>query len=388
MNAKEAMVTNASYHADLLATIASLANVKAERQRQAVHVKDLKWQLAAGKVSIREFAEQTKNARKEHEAVRNSTARRFAALLKGNRETKESEKEWEYVEALEREMKERESQNEINKLLDEARTKMADLVDKQTLYESAKTALQVLYHSIFDGPTEDFPEEDRIEDALNAAIRRHEDLEKQVKSERRAAELLERAAVCMGSCHGYVQEALRQPQMPPEQTQGEGSMTEHHALNNARGCVAQSERFVDKARRASRVVKPIKRVYIAEGSTTGDILFDNIFPEIAVYSKAPPSPLLITRVDHKSTNPAVQTKQMLADVSIHIQQLAEERDAAHQRANEARHDLVEVASSANALRKALYEFRRATFESFVAQIPPAGPPPGYDDVGSTGRDPP
>ncbi|KAJ3494460.1 hypothetical protein NLJ89_g10802 [Agrocybe chaxingu] len=288
MDTTEAIVANATYHSRLLNTISSLEYVPAARKHQAEYIKDLEGQLAAGKKRVAALAEKTKKERKEHEDLRDSTARRLAAKLTGRREKweeKESKEEREYVEALEREFNERESQSSIEKLREEGKTVMIDLTEKETLYESAKAELQVLYSRIFDGPTQEFPEDDRLEYDLDAALKRYSELQARLNAESRAAELLARAARCMESCSGYVQEALG---FSRYDIWGGGSMAdvmERNALSSARGSAAQAEMFVEQARSFSPAIRSIRRVHIAEGSLLGDVLFDNIFSDMAFHTK-------------------------------------------------------------------------------------------------------
>ncbi|CAA7262016.1 unnamed protein product [Cyclocybe aegerita] len=160
----------------------------AARKHQAEYVKDLEGQLAAGKKRVAALAEKTKKERKEHEDLRDSTARRLAAKLTGRREKweeKESKEEREY----------------------EGKNVVIDLTEKETLYESAKAEPQVLHSRIFDGPTQGIPEDDRLGYDLDAAFKRCDELQARLNAESRAAELLARAARCMQSCSDNVQEA-------------------------------------------------------------------------------------------------------------------------------------------------------------------------------------
>ncbi|CAA7262011.1 unnamed protein product [Cyclocybe aegerita] len=359
MDTKEAIVANASYHSRLLNTISSLEYVPAARKHQAEYVKDLEGQLAAGKKRVAALAEKTKKERKEHEDLRDSTARRLAAKLTGRREKweeKESKEEREYVEALEREINERESQSSIEMLREEGKNVMIDLTEKETLYESAKAELQVLYSRIFDGPTQDFPEDDRLEYDLDAALKRYSELQARLNAESRAAELLARAARCMQSCSDNVQEALGYSRYDMWGGGSMADMMERNALSNARGNAAQAEMFVEQAKSFSPAIRPIRRVHIAEGSLLGDVLFDNIFTDIAFHTKI---------------------KESAAEVLQANKRLREEREAARRRADAVGYEVSEAARLLDTRRKELDHFRRATFESFVAQNPP---PPDYDNI--------
>ena len=86
MDAPESITVNSKYHAELLSTIAGLEYVPQAKKDQIEYVRDLDQQIESGKVRILELAAKTKKERKEHEAFRDSVAKRFAHLLVGKKE--------------------------------------------------------------------------------------------------------------------------------------------------------------------------------------------------------------------------------------------------------------------------------------------------------------
>ncbi|PPQ80355.1 hypothetical protein CVT25_003638 [Psilocybe cyanescens] len=332
MEAQEAIVANANYHTRLLNTIAELDYVPSAKNNQSSYIRDLENQVSASKKRIVQLAEKTKKERKEHEALRDATTKRFAHKIMGKREkyeARESKEEREYVEALEREMTERENQVNIQQLLNNANTVMADLTQKQVLYESAQAELQALQYG-------------EIQGSLNA--------------ESRAAELLARAAKAMDLCQKSVQEALGYSRYDMWGGGTMADMMERNALRNAQSNAFQVELLVDQAMRESPAVQPVGRVNIAQGSIVSDVFFDNIFTDAAFHNKI---------------------KQSAAQVLLANQRLKIEVDAARRRADAAGARLLRAAETLDARRRELDNFRRATFESYAAQNPP---PPSYDVV--------
>ncbi|KAF8970669.1 hypothetical protein BDZ97DRAFT_1790404 [Flammula alnicola] len=360
MDAQEAIVANAGYHTQLLNTIAELEYVPSAKKHQASYIKDLEIQLAASQKRVVQLAEKTKKERKEHEALRDSTSRRFAHKLLGKKEkyeARESKEEREYVEALEREMTERDNQAVIQQLLDEAKRVMADLMQKGTLYESSQVELHALYGRVFDGPSEAFPEDDRLEYDLNAANKRHEQILESVNAESRAAELLARAVKAMDTCQQSMQEALGYSRYDMWGGGTMADMMERNALRDAQVNASQVEMLVDQARRISPAVQPVGRVNIAQGSIVAPRLTFG-FPD--------------------------KIKQSAAQVLLANQRLKGERDAARRRADAAGSQLMRAAETLDNCRSELANFRRATFESYAAQNPP---PPSYDIVTSPSTSP-
>lgn len=166
MDAPEAIVANSYHHTQLLNIIADLEYVPQARKQQTTYIKDLESQVSALKQNITLLAAKTKKERKDHETLRDSTSRRFAHKLIGKKQeyiAKESKEERydiynivlfasincetlvfrEYVEALEREMTERDNERVTQLLLDEAKT----VVKPTTLTELSFNDTQFLCSS-------------------------------------------------------------------------------------------------------------------------------------------------------------------------------------------------------------------------------------------------
>ncbi|KAF5329452.1 hypothetical protein D9619_009108 [Psilocybe cf. subviscida] len=358
---QEAIVSNANYHTRLLQTISDLEYVPSARKQQTTYVGDLRGELAKKKALVEELVKTTAKERKDHQTLRDSTSRRFAHKIMGKREkyeAKESKEEREYVEALEREMTEKDNQRAIEGLLQEAEQVLADLTRKQELYESAQAELNALYNRIFDGPSEGFPEDDRLEYALMEATKVHDNIQQQLNAESRATELLSRAVQQMEMCQKNMNVALSYSQYDMWGGGTMADMMERNALRDAQVNASQVETLVDQAMHASRAVQPVGRVDIARGSIMSDVFFDNIFTDMAFH----------TRI-----------KQSAAQVLLATNRLRQERDAAGSRANQAGQILNAAGDKLDRCRRELYNFRRATFESYAAQNPP---PPDYDVVTS------
>ena len=86
MEAPQNIIANSEYHSRLLSTIAELEYVPQAKRDQIEYIKDLQTQIESGQGKITQLAEKTKKERKEHESLRDSTARRFAHLLVGKKE--------------------------------------------------------------------------------------------------------------------------------------------------------------------------------------------------------------------------------------------------------------------------------------------------------------
>jgi len=96
MTPTEAIVANAEYHSRLLTSISNLDYVASALEHQAAYVADLENQKVQSAERVLALNKRTKKERKEHETLRDSTARRLAHRLTGRKElyeAKESKEE-------------------------------------------------------------------------------------------------------------------------------------------------------------------------------------------------------------------------------------------------------------------------------------------------------
>lgn len=91
---------NASYHTQIMNAISELDYIPSAVSNQAAYLKDLEVQLQRSDAKLKKLAQTTKKERKEHESLRDSTARRLAHKLTGRREKFEAResKEERYVQ--------------------------------------------------------------------------------------------------------------------------------------------------------------------------------------------------------------------------------------------------------------------------------------------------
>ncbi|KAG6810525.1 hypothetical protein H0H92_011471 [Tricholoma furcatifolium] len=171
--------------------------------------------LKRSEAQLKKLSETTMKERKEHRSLRDSTARRLAAKLTGKGEefeAKASKEEREYVEALEKEFVEKERCQELSCLIEEAKREQANLEEKTARYESTRKELSDLYMRVFDGPTEEYPEDDRLEYQVQCTKTLHDKIQDTLNAECRACELLANADRIMNACEAQVKEALTRSQ--------------------------------------------------------------------------------------------------------------------------------------------------------------------------------
>jgi septal ring factor EnvC (AmiA/AmiB activator) len=82
----DVVLENTAYNVQLLAAIAELDYVPPALEQQESYLAGLEKEWAQLTDEITFLEEQTKKERKEHEALRDSTTRRFAAKITGKKE--------------------------------------------------------------------------------------------------------------------------------------------------------------------------------------------------------------------------------------------------------------------------------------------------------------
>jgi hypothetical protein len=86
LDTTENIVVNAEYHSKLLSTIVELEYAPQTIKDQIEYIKDLKDQIESSKERVAALAEKTKKERKEHESLRDSTAKRWGYFLVGKKD--------------------------------------------------------------------------------------------------------------------------------------------------------------------------------------------------------------------------------------------------------------------------------------------------------------
>ncbi|KAJ6463531.1 hypothetical protein C8R45DRAFT_522431 [Mycena sanguinolenta] len=395
MNTTDVVLENTAYHFQLLAQISELDYVPPALKQQNSYITSIEMDSVKLRCRIKELEKMTKKERKEHESIRDSTVRRFAAKITGRKEkfeAKASKEEREYIEALEQEMQQKAQQEALDTMIAEAKAVHADLENKLAIHDTLKADLAALYSKIFDGPTQAYPEDDALEYQLQKVQTRYNEIQGYLNCESQAVNLLQSANSAMRECMREMNQALSYSQWDIYGGGTMSDMMERNALSSAENYANQAQVYVQQARVASPQVQLIGNISIAHGSILTDVIFDNIFTDLAFHDKIKDSARNVEAVQFN---------------------LNRELNAARSRAGAIGADLNAAADALTQARGALDAFRRSVFEHLAgggsglpayesqsdAQVtmprapgdlpseytPPAGPPPSS---GSTYTPPP
>ncbi|KAG6833398.1 hypothetical protein H0H87_007383 [Tephrocybe sp. NHM501043] len=261
----QVLCENAPYHSKLISTIAELDYVPLALEHQTSYVDELQTRLKQSEARLKSLSETTKKERKEHESLRDSTARRLAHKLTGRKEkfhAMATKEEHEYVDALEKEFAERDAHGVLITMLDEAEREKADLMEKATHHDGLKQEISALYRQVFDGPTEEYPEDDRLEHQVHSTQALYDKIQNTLNAECRACEILAQADRTMNACEVQIKDALAHSQRAWIRYH---DVWERNALSLAQATARQTQDLCQQARNVSPLVEPIGPLAIARG---------------------------------------------------------------------------------------------------------------------------
>ena len=223
----------------------------------------------------------------EHKAYQTSHAKRLAYRLGGKKEkfeAKASKEERDWVEAVQIGFECQKKLDTLNQNLAEATATSAQMEKVAAKYTKAQAELDQLYRSIFEGPTPEIPGEDQKEIALYQATAHFDTLQGNVDKEKNIKSLLIETMKFLDQAALNVEEARSNAKMDAF---GFDNMfmeiAEHNALTRVRQNVAQADMLLHQARMIRPDIGDIGNIVHAQHNFMGDVLFDNVFSDVAKY---------------------------------------------------------------------------------------------------------
>lgn len=350
---KEQIAAAGPRNAQLLSTLAETDHAPASLKQQVAFINDLQDSLKRTEQHISKLNQSTQKELKDHEKYRDSTVKRFAYRVGGKKEKfeqKASKEEREYFEAVVAQKHAEDERTVLRTQLEEARKKKANYEKAADTHKQAQEELDELYNSIFAGPTPDFPEEDPKELSVYEAERKRDDTQTKLTRVSQAVDTLNQAQRAMYICRGRVSEALDYSSWDLFGGGAFADLAERNALSEATSAAMQAGVLVTQARKLDSNVQPFNMPQIAQGNILSDVVFDNIFTDLAFHDKI---------------------KQSSADVQRAAAQLTQQHQLAVQRQQEIQKDRTAVEKELARARDELQKIRQDAFEKVAASHPPA-----------------
>ncbi|KAL8942670.1 MAG: hypothetical protein Q9216_001524 [Gyalolechia sp. 2 TL-2023] len=355
MSAQETLLQASSKNAELLQGLNETAYASSALQQSQAYLNDLDREIKQCDSQVRQLEYKTKIELSDHKKYADSTTRRFMHRAVGKKEKfaeKASKEEREYVEALAAENQAKSRREEWIKNRDEARKHHAELEQTESTHKRLQAELDALYNSIFAGPTPEFPGEDRKEWALGQAKDSFNDAKRKHEAEAQAVK-------CLHDANQFMSEALRSLDDARSHSRmdmfGGGTLTdmmEREALSRAQNATDKVKMLVSQAQRLSPDIQSLGNIDISHGHAMSDIMFDNIFSDMAQHDR-------IKASQAQAEKEARTLKDLLNKAQQRSGQYQQEADSALTRLETARRELQQI--------------RQETFEKFAQ-------PPTYNQA--------
>ncbi|EJD37001.1 hypothetical protein AURDEDRAFT_173952 [Auricularia subglabra TFB-10046 SS5] len=334
-------------HSALLTELAALDHVPASLAQATKYFEDVQQtaRVAEGRLHA---AQQSKQKEwEEHHSMEDSNVRKFAAKLvgmKGKWEKKASKEEKEYLDAVENELKEKQALEGVQATLNQAWQNVGNLRSALARREALQRELLGIYQSVFDGPSPEAPQDDRLEQAFHHAEAENNRMQSTFSHESQTLTILNNAHSALSNLVQKMVEAQGHSTMDVYGVGGNAAdMMETHAITQAQMLKQQLDTLMDQARRFNNAVSALPEIRIPHHSMT-DIYFDNVFSDMMQHDKI-----------SAGTESA---RYALNALGNEIGRARYRVDAASQQVNFAAGEL-------NRARAALQDFRRQTFENIA-----------------------
>jgi len=375
----QALINAAARNHELLSVLSETDYAAKTLQQNASYITDLEAQTKATEKELRKLHAITEDERKDHVKYRDSTFKRYAHKLGGRKgeakfASKSEKEEREFLEAWQKEREAEERQSELKRALNTASEDRQRFESEKARNESAQRDLDQLYASIFSGPTPELPGEDQLETAVQYARQHLEQVQSQFNADSAALEALRRTEGRMQNAAKAMNEAL---DMSRFDMMGGGTfvdMMERDALSQAAVGISEALRHMDEARRLQPAITHLREVHIDMGHIISDVMFDNIFTDMAQHDRI-----------HASNNQLMEAMAQLKEqIALQIQ-----------RAQSAKLALNQGKASMEEARVELQNIRAEAFERLAggggvnggSADGVAAPPPYVPMEGSYGQQP-
>ena len=306
MSIHERLQATSAENDRLLKTISETDYAPSAKKQSDGFVANLKKEVLQQEKLLRDTKVTIAREEKEHKQYQTSHMKRLAYRLGGKREKfeeKASKEEKDWVEAVQRGFECQRNLDLLNQNLAEATKTSAEMGKVSDTFQKAQTDLDALYKSIFEGPTPDVFGEDQRESAVYEATAQYDAAQGLLDTEKRVKKMLADAYQFLNKAAADVEDARSNAKMD---AWGFDSpfmdYAEANSLSRVRQNVGQAEMLVTQARQLQPEVGDLGNVVHAQNNFMTDVLFDNVFSDMAKYDKIKESQASIKRAKEKLDN--------------------------------------------------------------------------------------
>ncbi|KAK7447050.1 hypothetical protein VKT23_014261 [Stygiomarasmius scandens] len=279
MATARAIVSNAEHHTQLVEVLDSLESSPETLKEQTLYIEDLQRRVKRTEERVEDLEEKTR----EKKRAKTSVVRKMTSRVVRRKEelmARIEKEERAYVEALEVENRERETQEMLEGMIEEAMRTKRDLEVKVERRIVVQNDLTALYSRVFGNfrvkPRGEFLQNDGMEQHLKALEDNYNSLKDEIIANEKVVELLEEADQSITVSSKYLEEGLRH-----YATWGKGVaqvLTEmDRELRCAARAASQAESSFNRARTALPLIQPLQplTVYPPDTLRSGTITEEN-----------------------------------------------------------------------------------------------------------------
>ncbi|OLN86940.1 hypothetical protein CCHL11_04588 [Colletotrichum chlorophyti] len=336
---------------ELLSVLEATDNAIPDLTQQRRLISDLEHQLKESDRNVKTLDARRKKELKDHEKYRDSVMRRFMHKAVGKRDKfdeKAAREEREYFDVLQEEHREKELNSNLREQLSQAEEASKGLEAEASRHENAQRELDSLYDSIFAGPTPSYPEEDTREQAAGRALHAYHDTRSRAEAEQHAIRLLTEAMKRMGDSLRNMDDALSHSRMDMFGGGTMSDMMERSALQRAESAAQEARMLVMQAQRMTPFVGDLPPININHGNLMSDVLFDNIFTDMAFHDEIKKSRLSVERCTKVLSRFLHETRDRHAQISHELKGRQAELEETRSALQKEREKLFEKIAGGNA----------------------------------------
>ncbi|KAK5700770.1 hypothetical protein LTR97_005287 [Elasticomyces elasticus] len=338
-----ALAEAATKNGELLSTLAQTDHAPPALKQNKAYISDLQTQLGALDQELKKLHAITEDERKDHLKYHDSTMKRLAHKLGGKRGTekfvsKQEKEEREFLEAWQHEREAIGQREELARALRYAQDEKRTLEDDCTRHIQAQIDLDKLYNAIFSGPTPDVPGEDQMESTVATCRDWYQQCQAHQNAEKQAMDGVTKADMFMSTALNDMNDALR---TSTADMWGGGTMVDYLErrvtldyrfirpwTDYGQRCFTRAVAHMNEAIRAQPAIHPLSPVNIDQDHFISDVLFDNIFTDMAQHDRIQNSSLQLQQSARELKQQLPGQQQRVGDAGVQLKQASQNLEEA------------------------------------------------------------
>lgn len=325
----------------LLRGLEETDSAPSQLKQQNAYVADLQSQISNTTKRVNDLKRKTATELKDHEKYRDSNFRRFAHKASGKKERfaeKAAKEEEEYFDAIQAQKSAEDELAYVQQLAAEANVQKSHFEQSAQRHHALQAELDALYNSIFAGYTPEFPDEDRKEEASNAASQALQHANQQLERERHILFLLGQTVTKLSEARNSLDGASSMSQYDMFGGGTMASMQKRNYLERAESSIQQVRMLQSQIAQVAPEIPQLGQLNIAMGSIWSDVVFDNIFTDMQMHDKIKDSMAQVDQTGNKCSNIIREREQQEKRLQENVKQANERLQFARLELQQARED--------------------------------------------------